>query len=211
VASQHVTAHSSATGPTADASASSGLTWSDYRKVPTSPDGFDANTAWNDDYTFACKTPTVKDISLSRVGSQWKACVTLTLKSVTTTVTFDRAGSWVVDGKETNALLAHENLHFTIGQYIGQKAQQRIDSLPPLKKTGTAIACTPQGAVDAATKDANAKLKEALDSGWSAKWSGLDQAASNAYDAATDHGRNATAQADWEAHWKDYVDALLKW
>jgi hypothetical protein len=122
-----------------------GVTWTHYRVVSESPDGFDAET----DYSM--------NVHYAVTGSDGN----FTVRNVATSVTLDAQQSWVVRGLKTPALLGHEALHYLIATLIGRELDQEVAQI-----VGDDAASI-QSAVDALIADKTARalaIGEAYDS-----------------------------------------------
>ena len=178
--------------------------------LPHAPKGspYDANTAWKTTLTPGNYDPPQVFAYFS--DGKWWANVTLQLSKITVSVTFNPKDSWVVKSDETAALLAHEALHFTIAQYIGQKVQSAINASLPLQGFGTASASTRNAAVKKATKMAEQQVSQKLNA-LLAQWTTDDNSIESAYDTQTNHGQNAAGQANWQSNYQSLVNSMFTW
>ena len=90
-----------------------GVTWTHFRVVPTSPDGFDASTGYELNATFRY-----------REGANG-----FSIASAAVTVSLVTADTWVVSGRKTAALLNHETLHYVIATLVGRELDREIAAL----------------------------------------------------------------------------------
>src|SRR5579862_9695618 len=87
------------------------LRWSDYRRVREAPDGDgDAQTLMH--FRFA-----------TRSDQNWH------LTAVSVVLKLDAQGTWVIRGKETAPLLAHEQVHFDISAIAARTLESRLRAL----------------------------------------------------------------------------------
>ncbi|WP_175404048.1 DUF922 domain-containing protein [Mucilaginibacter sp. PPCGB 2223] len=141
------------------------LTWSDFKGTLDTPSSFGAMTNWHMPYSY-----------------HWS------LKNGIYTLKFkvegaiDRSRSWSKADKQTNALLAHEQLHFDISEIFARELFIELN-----KKAYTA----------------NYK-NEVLDIVASVFKSATEM--QQKYDEETDHSKNKIKQAEWEL----YVKHLLE-
>jgi len=101
-------------------------------------------------------------------------------------------------------------LHLDIAKYVAQRAGAHLTTilkdLPKgkhLEGNGSGQAASEKAAKAAAFKAAC----DDLNSQWG--FSAAEQAADNAYDAATSHGTIAAQQADWATNYKALTDAAI--
>ena len=87
-----------------------GVTWSHYRVVEESPDGFDASTGYDMSAHF----------SISGSAGQ------MTATSVNAVCTLVASDSWVVAGTKTALLLAHEQLHYVMATLVAREMETEI-------------------------------------------------------------------------------------
>jgi hypothetical protein len=178
------------------------LNWSDFKSVKTSPNGFDAWTqatitpSWDKDIEFVVFTRPVS-------GGKWSACVYARLKNAHVTASFDGSKSWVVDGKQSAALLAHETIHFRLAGEVADEARRHLPY-----GHGFAVNVNQAKAIDAAKKLAAADLFHKV-AQWNKQLSDVSKAVQKAYDDATNHGDNAIAQANWENNWEAEADKII--
>ncbi|HXU62359.1 MAG TPA: DUF922 domain-containing protein [Polyangia bacterium] len=90
-----------------------GVTWTHFRVVRTSPDGFQAQTGYRIAASYRT-TGSGSEVSISQ------AAVTVSLVS---------AQTWVVAGTKTAALLDHERLHYVIATLVGRELDRELASL----------------------------------------------------------------------------------
>lgn len=139
-------------------------------------------------------------------NSQCRAIIT----AAQFTCRFDPNGSYAVQGSRTNALLAHENLHMTIGEFIATRATANRPSM--LGKGGgqsTDIAQAKLNAKTVADRDIINQM-----TAYGLKWIDVNESASRSYDNGTalpgqGGGSNPQAQADWQANWQVKVQQIL--
>jgi hypothetical protein len=187
------------TTPTADS-----LSWANYRRVTTSPSGFDAYTAWTWEGSYG--KPRVTS-NTYRNKSKWVTCAVARVPGdAKVTLKFDAAHSYVVSGKESSALLAHETLHLRIAEYVAAQAKSQL-----LKLFGYAAVTHANKAKSKALAEKKAveDLKRKI-AAWNQQWGQIDKAVTNAYDTATSHYTNAAAQADWQANWQSHIDPIIQ-
>jgi hypothetical protein len=108
--------------------------------------------------------------------------------------------SWVKPGKQSPALLAHEQGHFDISHVIAEKTEfailfWAIQGSP--SHVGIAEKCGKAPALNAATKAWNALNPNKGISSIFKKGQGVLKQAQTDYDNATAHGANAAAQKAW--------------
>jgi hypothetical protein len=100
---------------------------------------------------------------------------TFSFPSVSVRVSLSRHASWVVAGRQTQALLNHEQLHYRIAALVGRE----------LGAEATALTASSAAALlGAGTRLHTAKLQRA-------------RAIEEAYDLATQHSRSTTQQDVW--------------
>jgi len=116
----------------------------------------------------------------------------------------------VTSDENSPGLWEHEQLHLDIANYVAQQAGAHLTTilkgLPKdkhLEGFGSAQNASEKEAKTAAFKAACADLNS--------KWgfSAAEQAADDAYDAATSHGTNPTAQANWAANYQALTNAAI--
>ncbi|MER3417031.1 MAG: hypothetical protein C4297_12570 [Gemmataceae bacterium] len=122
------------------------------------------------------------------------------------TVTFNKDKSYVVKGKETDALGKREKLHLKIAEYLAGKAKA---NLPALVGKGTATNADKATGIQQAKDKAAADLKTQMDA-YGNKWGEIAKAYQEAYNKDTDHSHNAQGQADWESNWQKKGDAIIQ-
>lgn len=110
------------------------------------------------------------------LGGTWKVTLEVQCRAV-----MHRKASGVKPGRQTDALLRHEQHHFDITEYW---AREMAQALKAIEGTGA----TPQRAANAASARAEAKAAEINKK--------LEQMQAK-YDRETDHGRDAHEQAEW--------------
>jgi len=138
------------------------VAWGEFRKVTTRP----ARVS-EDAYIKSNK----------RVNYTWTSSGdTYTIDTVTGTVAVSRAESWVVQGRETTVLLAHEQGHFDITALGMREEHDRFASLTGTSGADLDRQCT------AIRADVNARIA----------------ATDIRYDAQTSHSTNAPAQTRWQ-------------
>ena len=130
---------------------SDNLTWDNYEKVDKSkkPPHI-ALTGWFDGYK--AKQPASSDTTVPKNG-MWMSTTSKEYTDVKFTAKFIATGSWVVKGKESVALLKHEQLHLRIAEYLAGKANANM----PVFKSGDVTA------MDADKVKARAAAKTAAD------------------------------------------------
>jgi hypothetical protein len=89
------------------------LSWKDYRKVETSPDGNDAGT----------------HIDTSHNGRWINSGKGWAFKHVTVGVTINPQKSWVVAGQESDELLRHEQIHYQIAAIAARQLERELSKL----------------------------------------------------------------------------------
>jgi|GEM_PF-5405162 len=87
-----------------------GVTWTHYRVVRESPDGFDASTGYE------------LTAHYSTGGSAGQMRVT----TVNAVVRLLPADSWVVAGSKTALLLSHERLHYVMATLVGREMEHEL-------------------------------------------------------------------------------------
>jgi hypothetical protein len=110
------------------------------------------------------------------------------------------AKSWSKPGKQSAALLAHEQGHFDIANVIAEKVEMAI-MIWDIKQDTSATACGKKGALNAATKKWNAAkpnkaIKQISKSG--VKIFNQVNSSTGDYDTGTVHGTDAAGQKAWE-------------
>ena len=93
----------------------------------------------------------------------------------------DKSKSWVREGKQTPALLSHEQLHFDISEFFARKLLQALNNYSYTSDYKSEIDQVHQQMADA---------RKAME---------------EKYDAQTNHSLNKIKQAEWEL----YVSQLL--
>ena len=91
------------------------LSWAQFREVDKSPDG-----------TSAAQTASLMQPGTIRTGKSGKD---LTITQLQINVSVDTAQSWVVKGKQTAALLAHERLHYRIAIVVAHELDTALLSV----------------------------------------------------------------------------------
>lgn len=117
------------------------------------------------------------------------------VQCATITNTMEPSLSWMVPGKCDDRVLEHEQAHFNLNEVYRRKLEVELGSL-------VAQSATKDGALDTLNAMLHRRAGEIL--------SAL-QSAQARYDAETDHGNNAAAQARWEsniARWLDNPNAV---
>jgi hypothetical protein len=150
------------------------MTWAQFREVEPS-----ANEAHH------AQTASTMQPGTIRIGKSGKG---LRITQLQINVSLDSAGCWVVRGKQTDALLAHERLHYRIAIVVAYELDAAL----------LAISAPNASALQAA---ANRET--------SARQSRVD-ALSRRYDSETKHGLDAAAQRRWEvqvASWQQHKKA----
>jgi len=89
------------------------LTWNDFKGMPDNSSPFFAFTAWNTKYKF------------SSVRFEGEKAI---LNGFEMTLEFDAKNSWKKKGKETDALLKHEQGHFDVGLLYLQEVLSTVAS-----------------------------------------------------------------------------------
>lgn len=90
-----------------------GVTWTHFRVVRTSPNGFQAQTGYGIAATYRTR----------QSGSE------VAISNATVTVSLVPAQTWVVAGTKTAALLDHERLHYVIATLVGRELDRELASL----------------------------------------------------------------------------------
>jgi hypothetical protein len=154
------------------------LRWSDFKKISRSPDpGSDAYTACEISAKYAIATKSNGDWSVTKVD---------------VVVSVTRPQSWVVEGKESNALLKHEQAHYDIAAIAGRTLEAKLSKLKGSKQDHwrKAVDKASQEIIGERTPDGRTVSK------------GLAQEVQDRYDedaiCGSDHSRNAVNQAVWE-------------
>lgn len=142
-----------------------GLLWQNFRVVASAPQG-----VAEDAQTEASVEPPEQIQVVSRDGS-------LRLSSFNVNVRIVPHGTWVVRGKATTPLLAHEQLHWDIAGLTAHEYHRALESLR------------------AATQDELGQLAADTLQRIQTKVDALQEK----YDRETNHSRNATGQAQWAA------------
>ena len=177
-------------------------TWDDFKGDPDPKSKFDAQTFWEREWTYDNSL----DGTVANKCGVWTATITDTPKNTKFSAVFNPSKSWVKKGKGDPALLKHENLRLKIADYVAQKA---LANLPKMVGKGEATNANKKTAIDEAIKKATDDLAAQFEA-YGKKWAAMDDAASAAYDMATNHGANAETQSDWESHLQKFVDGALK-
>jgi hypothetical protein len=140
------------------------LTWDDFTGTPDPDSPRDAVTTSGVVGTFKCDT----------TGFSFD------VKAV-----FSKSQSWVEAGKQTAALLAHEQGHFDISEVFARKARKELSELKdPCKDNGDRA----QAILDRIAKEENAEQDK--------------------YDKATDHGTDPKKQQQWQDKIKKDLEKL---
>lgn len=145
------------------------LTWNDFTGQPDTQSGHEANTFWAVKYSF------------QHYGFKGD---TINLKGLAVTLELNPAFSWVKPGKETPALLKHEQGHFNIGLICQQEILERINNTVYLKNEFPSRL----------QNDFNSILHKY-------------QRMNAQYDEETDHSRNLNNQQKWDTY---FSEALKK-
>jgi hypothetical protein len=142
------------------------LSWHWYRYLPRSPDRFDSMTGYRVKYQYS---------SREEHGH--------TSTEVAVVVSIDEHTTWVVTGKDTPELFAHEKLHYAIAVLIGQELERKLSALqePTLHR-----------------------LEAAQRSLYASEWARL-QDIENAYEVQTKHSVARMQQSAWEARVDGWV------
>lgn len=130
-----------------------------------------------DDATMSAKT-------VSKFTFNW-SCDTQGKFSASVKVNFDRELSWAKDGGGSDALLAHEQLHFDIAELTARKFRKELASLPSPCEVG----------------------KEGMNA-LSKKYREMLAATQVQYDKETNHSEVEDAQARWEVKVAKELKAL---
>lgn len=154
------------------------LTWDDFQGPPPTGDE-DAELAEGVSSTWSTGQPTQQ-------GGQWK----VKLEDVKSRSRFDAKQSGVKAGKQSAALLEHEQYHLDIAEYWAREREKRLEAVE-------GVGPTPEAAED----DAAAKA-EAVE----AETEALEEEMQEKYDKETNHGRDLEKQAAW----CDKVKKLLR-
>lgn len=183
------------------------LTWDHFEKVdkPKKNDHA-AMTAWFETTGEGTKLSGGAGTATT-AGGKTTFTTSYEYKDVKFVAVFSPKNSWVVKGKETDALLKHEKLHLRIAEYTAEKANAN----KPDFKSGDKTATDPDKAkaIAAAKKEArDAVTKQMTD--YRAVWDKISRAVQEKYDADTDHGTIADKQTDWDTKYKEYVDKIAK-
>jgi len=141
------------------------LAWSDFKGILDTPSSFAAATNWHMPYTYHWSS---KD-----------GVYTLKFK---VEGAIDRNRSWSIADKQTNDLLAHEQLHFDISEIFARELFIAFN-----KKTYTSNYKNEVLDIVATVFKSAAEMQEK-------------------YDRETDHSRNKIKQAEWEV----YIQHLLE-
>ena len=130
----------------------------------------------------------------------------------TFSVSFNKQKSYVLKKSLGNAaLLAHEQLHLQIAEYLAEKAKANA---PDFKDVSVKLIGVPTKTAKAeVTKALVAEVKKIQDA-YIKTWGDLNTLVTDKYDAndaqGTDHGTKPVQQADWKLKYKQYVDAEAK-
>lgn len=146
------------------------LKWADFRGTPDPQSNFYASTAYNFSYSFGKILP---------VGDS------LIISDFEFVLEFDEFKSWVVKGKETDELLAHEQGHFNLGILNGREV---INLIKGAKFTKENIRTRPGELLQDISK----------------KYSDM----SVLYDAETKHSMDKEQQGKWNGFFKEQLPTL---
>ncbi len=139
---------------------------------------------WDD---FTASPPADADMSartFTKFSFNW-GCDANSQFTYTVSAVFDRELSWVKDGVGSDALLAHEQLHFDVAELTARKFRQELAGLESPCKVG-------QEGMKALSK----------------KYRDLLSATQIQYDTETGHGVQKDKQAHWAAKVKKEIAAL---
>ncbi len=147
------------------------LKWADYRtfKAPPSDEKLDAYT--EGELQTAEGSDVVNEHGLYRMGGY------------AVQVRFLRENSWVVDGRQTPELLAHEQGHFDI---IGLSGRDMVNDLSALKVESV--------------ENLQREVKRIID-----HYQAFKGELSLVYDQQTDHSHNRETQKRWEARIQEWI------
>jgi len=154
------------------------LEWDDFRGPAPAGREVAAQTVSGIDLRWRTRAP-VED------GGAWRVRLAVTCRALM----YEEA-SGVKPGRQTDALLAHEQRHFDITEYWARAMRKALEAVE-------GSGATPQRAIDRATVLAKAK---------SADVNRRLEHMQERYDRETDHGRDAERQRRWAAK----LDALLE-
>ncbi len=146
------------------------LKWADFSGIPDPQSNFYASTAYNFSYSFG----KVLQVGDSLIVSDFEFVIEL-----------DQFKSWVVKGKETDELLAHEQGHFNLGILNGREA---INLIKRAKFTKENIRTRPGELLQNISKKYNDM--------------------SVLYDAETKHSIDKEQQGKWNDFFKEQLPAL---
>jgi hypothetical protein len=156
-------------GSQADNVTADNLTWRDYNQVPVPKiKGKDAYTAWNRNWHY--ESIQYDPSGYQDSSGQWIGLAAAWFKGIRVSVPFDSHGSWVVRGKQSPELFAHESLHLRIAEYIGKQAEKRLSELVAYGEGFNRNK-------DLAIKDAEEQAKQhllAMKVEWFKQWVSLD-------------------------------------
>lgn len=154
------------------------LRWSDFKTVAKRPDGkSDAQTVTNIG---------VKWQSTTGPDGNWR------LTKVIVSVILNRSQMWVVRGKQTSDLLAHEQVHYDISAIAARTLESRLITLSGdrLQKPADAVGAVWSNIGGEVTADGRVVMQ------------GLAQAVQDLYDedaqCGSEHGLQKVNQAEWE-------------
>jgi hypothetical protein len=184
------------------------LGWADFKGNPIKGSPFDAST----ESGFKMAAPKVlKEVSPYPPGvpnpckigktttTQFYATVSLDIspESLNVRALMRPAQSWVKPGKQSAALLAHEQGHFDITHVIAKKTEFAV-TLWAIKNVGVAEKCGKIPTLNAAIKSWNAFGAQKAINKIAGKANDVLKHAQADYDNATGHGANAAAQQTWQ-------------
>jgi hypothetical protein len=181
------------------------LTWGNYNFIQQPVQGISALTAPDRQYRVLTNETTLTITYQGISTSESK----VSTKSAQFTAYFDAAKSFVLQsifgGPQSASLLAHENLHLTINEWLATKA---LANLPAFKSKGYGYGVSKQAASDAALAEARITYGNLVKHYDDIRVS-IDTQANALYDASTVSGANAPNQALWAANWQTYIAPLL--
>lgn len=156
---------------------------SDTRFLPWQSD---TPLRWEDFQGAVPDGATMSAKTFSKFSFTWN-CDVKGVFSYSVGVMFDRELSWAKDGGGSDALLAHEQLHFDIAELVGRRFRKALDGLPSPCEVG------PEG-MSAMSKSYREELA----------------ALQSQYDKETNHSEIKEKQASWEAKVAKELEALSR-
>ncbi|VAW76132.1 hypothetical protein MNBD_GAMMA15-1649 [hydrothermal vent metagenome] len=155
------------------------ITWKEFREINSRPEGEEEDAEIKVDITQPKKINIKRDHDTDE----------LYLSSYTAKIKVTRKKSWAVKGEKTDALLAHEQVHFDIAGLAGRDMVRKLAALR------TSSADELQAEVSTIIQKSDDEMSRISD----------------LYDSfnETDHGRKHAAQDRWEHHIHHLIEANL--